>query len=319
MLTFICNFVGKCILILIVMMKLSNEFLRLKQSLNRNEYEQIIECDRSSKASGSNLLVVNCWHKGLSFVRNVAVAVAVLMVAATTATADEPSVSQLPEIEMVYVEGGTFTMGATLEQDRDAYYRELPTHIVALDSYYIGKYEVTQRLWKAVMGNNPSAFVGDDLPVECVSWNDVQEFLSKLNRMTGKKYRLPTEAEWEFAARGGNRSCGYNYSGGNSIGDVAWCAWNSDSKTHAVGTKSPNELGIYDMSGNVLEWCQDWYGSYSSSSQRNPKGPNSGSYRVYRGGSWCDYGWLCRVSYRKSSDHPFYGGNRHGFRLALSM
>ena len=225
--------------------------------------------------------------------------------------------SNLPDIEMVYVAGGTFTMGATSEQGSEAGSNEKPAHRVTLDSYYIGKYEVTQKLWKAVMGNNPSRFKGDNLPVECVSWNDVQEFLSKLNSMTGKKYRLPTEAEWEYAARGGNRSNGYKYSGSNSIGSVAWCNNGfSGDKTHAVGTRSPNELGIYDMSGNVWEWCQDWFGSYSSSSQSNPKGPNSGSNRVYRGGSWANPIWNCRVSYRIDRD-PDYWSSNLGFRLAL--
>ena len=217
---------------------------------------------------------------------------------------------------MVYVEGGTFTMGATSEQGSDAYSDEKPAHSVTLSGYYIGKYEVTQKLWKAVMGSNPSRFKGDNLPVERVSWNDVQEFLRKLNAMTGKNYRLPTEAEWEFAARGGNSSRGYKYSGSNSVGSVAWYYANSGDRTHAVGTKSPNELGIYDMSGNVWEWCQDWYGSYSGSSQRNPKGPNSGSSRVGRGGSWYHNTMYCRVSYRVNGT-PGYRYSNLGFRLAL--
>ena len=224
--------------------------------------------------------------------------------------------SNLPEIEMVYVSGGTFTMGATSEQGSDAYDREKPAHSVTLSGYYIGKYEVTQELWKAVMGSNPSYYKGDNLPVEQVSWNDVQEFLRKLNAMTGKRYRLPTEAEWEFAARGGNSSRGYKYSGSNSLGSVAWYTDNSGNRTHAVGTKSPNELGIYDMSGNVWEWCQDWYGSYSSSSQRNPQGPNSGSHRVRRGGSWFTDARCCRVSYR-SHITPDSRNRNLGFRLAL--
>ena len=224
--------------------------------------------------------------------------------------------SNLPDIAMVYVSGGTFTMGATSEQGSDAWDDEKPAHSVTLSGYYIGKYEVTQKLWKAVMGSNPSNFKGDNLPVERVSWNDVQEFLRKLNAMTGKNYRLPTEAEWEFAARGGNSSRGYKYSGGNSIGNVAWFGVNSGSRTHAVGTKSPNELGIYDMSGNVYEWCQDWYGSYSSSSQRNPQGPNSGSFRVYRGGSWNYSAGRCRVSFRLYNT-PGGRDSYLGFRLAL--
>ena len=222
----------------------------------------------------------------------------------------------LPDIAMVYVSGGTFTMGATSEQGSDAFDREKPAHSVTLSGYYIGKYEVTQELWKAVMGSNPSNFNGDNLPVENVSWNDVQEFLRKLNAMTGKNYRLPTEAEWEFAARGGNSSRGYKYSGSNSLGSVAWYADNSGIRTHAVGTKSPNELGIYDMSGNVWEWCQDWWGDYSSSSQRNPKGPNSGSTRVFRGGSCVSGAGDCRVSYRFSNTTDLRSISL-GFRLAL--
>ena len=226
--------------------------------------------------------------------------------------------SNLPDLAMVYVSGGMFTMGATSEQGSDAENDEKPAHNVTLSGYYIGKYEVTQELWEAVMGSNPSYFKGDNLPVERVSWNDVQEFLRKLNAMTGKRYRLPTEAEWEFAARGGNSSRGYKYSGGNSLGSVAWYYDNSGSRTHAVGTKSPNELGIYDMSGNVLEWCQDWYNSsyYGSSPRTNPQGPNSGSYRVNRGGSWSDFARFCRVSYRLFNT-PGYRCHNLGFRLAL--
>ena len=189
-------------------------------------------------------------------------------------------------IDMIRVEAGTFTMGATTEM-KDPWDDEKPTHQVTLtNDYYIGKYEVTQALWKAVMGKNPSNFKGDNLPVEEVSWNDCQKFISKLNSITGKTFRLPTEAEWEYAARGGKKSRGYQYSGSNNLSDVAWYTDNSGSKTHTVGSKQANELGIYDMSGNVYEWCQDWKGSYSSSSQVNPTGDNSGSIRVNRGGSW---------------------------------
>ena len=218
---------------------------------------------------------------------------------------------------MVYVEGGTFTMGATAEQqepDSD----EKPAHSVTLSSYYIGKYEVTQALWMAVMGSNPSYFKGDNLPVEQVSWDDCQTFLRKLNAMTGKNFRLPTEAEWEYAARGGNRSRGYQYSGSNILGDVAWYTDNSGNKTHPVGMKSPNELGIYDMSGNVYEWCQDWYGDYSSSAQTNPAGPSSGFIRVNRGGSWNFSAGFCRVADR-DGNAPGDGYYGHGLRLALSQ
>lgn len=217
---------------------------------------------------------------------------------------------------MVYVSGGTFTIGATSEQGSDAYDDEKPIHRVTLSSYYIGKYEVTQAEWKAVMGSNPSNFKGDNLPVEQVSWNDCQEFIRKLNSLTGKNFRLPTEAEWEFAARGGNNSRGYKYSGSNDIGSVAWYWDNSGSKTHPVGQKSPNELGLYDMTGNVWEWCQDWKGVYPSSSQTNPTGPASGSYRVNRGGSWGLNARDCRVSYRSSSA-PGYSDDFLGLRLVL--
>ena len=220
-------------------------------------------------------------------------------------------------IEMVKVEAGSFNMGATPEMKKPAD-REKPVHRVTLtNNYYIGKYEVTQALWQAVMGRNPSNFKGDDLPVEMVTWNDCQDFISKLNAMTGKRFRLPSEAEWEYAARGGNKSRGYQYIGSNTIGDVAWYGDNSGSKTHAVGTKQPNELGIYDMAGNVLEWCQDWYGSYNSSPQVNPTGAASGSRRVDRGGSWLNSAWNCRTSYRDESASCCCDSNL-GFRLVLS-
>ena len=220
-------------------------------------------------------------------------------------------------IAMVRIEAGTFTMGATAEM-KDPWDNEKPTHRVTLtNDYYIGKYEVTQALWKAVMGKNPSLFKGDNLPVEQVSWNDCQEFISKLNRITGKTFRLPTEAEWEYAARGGNKSRGYQYSGSNNLSDVAWFMDNSGDETHAVGTKQPNELGIYDMSGNVWEWCQDRYGKYNSSSQVNPTGANSGSERVNRGGGWDYYAIGCRSSLRDSNTPSSYSRGL-GLRLVLS-
>ena len=219
---------------------------------------------------------------------------------------------------MVYVSGGTFTMGGTSEQGNDAYTDEKPTHNVTLSSYYICKYEVTQALWRAVMGSNPSKFKGDNLPVEYVSWNDCQTFINRLNSYTGRNFRLPTEAEWEFAARGGNYSRHYKYSGSNYISDVAWCGDNSGNRTHPVGTKQANELGLYDMSGNVWEWCSDWYGSYSSYSQSNPTGPNSGSFRVYRGGSWYSHARFCRSSDRDDIT-PGYSDDNLGLRLVLSQ
>lgn len=219
--------------------------------------------------------------------------------------------------KMIRVDGGTFTMGATLEQESDAGDDEKPAHQVTLSTYYIGETEVTQALWEAVMDSNPSDFKGEDRPVEQVSWEDCKSFISKLNSLTGKNFRLPTEAEWEYAARGGNKSQGYKYSGSNNPSDVAWYYIdNSSNETHPVKQKSPNELGLYDMSGNVWEWCQDWYGSYSSSSQTNPTGASSGSYRVLRGGSWYSDAWNCRVSIR-SDITPDYRGNGLGLRLVL--
>ena len=219
--------------------------------------------------------------------------------------------------KMVKVAGGTFQMGATSEQGSDAYDNEYPVHSVTLSDYYIGQTEVTQELWEAVMGSNPSYFKGNNqCPVEKVSWDDCQEFIEKLNRLTGKNFRLPTEAEWEYAARGGNKSKGYKYSGSNDADAVACYEDNSGSKTHPVATKQSNELGLYDMSGNVYEWCQDWYGDYTSRSQSNPKGANTGSYRVLRGGSWFSDAGNVRVSLHDGSlpDNRFDNG---GLRLAL--
>ena len=217
---------------------------------------------------------------------------------------------------MVKVEGSTFTMGATPEQGNDAYEYERPAHQVTLSDYYIGRYEVTQKEWQAVMGDNPSKFYGDNLPVDYVSWNGCQDFINKLNQLTGLKFRLPTEAEWEFAARGGKQSKGYKYSGSDNAKNIAWYEKNSGSKPHQVGTKEPNELGIYDMSGNVGEWCGDWYGRYSSSAQTNPTGPSSGSGRVLRGGGWSRDAGYCRVSDR-SLINPSIRGNFSGFRVVL--
>ncbi|GBU20530.1 hypothetical protein R80B4_00408 [Fibrobacteres bacterium R8-0-B4] len=227
--------------------------------------------------------------------------------------------------EMVPVAGGTFTMGCTTEQESDCYNYEKPAHSVTLNKdYYIGKYEVTQGLWKAVMGSLPSSLTpsssygdGDNYPVYYVSWNDiVNDFIPALNRLTKKTFRLPTEAEWEYAARGGSKSKGYKYSGSNTLGDVAWYWDNwgqSNNKTHEVGKKSPNELGIYDMSGNVWEWVSDWYDGYSSTAQTDPIGP---APRVIRGGSWRYGAGGCRVSIRDSY-YPVHSYNDIGFRLVL--
>ena len=228
---------------------------------------------------------------------------------------------------MVKVQGGTFTMGATSEQGNDADRNEKPDHFVTLSNYYIGETEVTQGLWEAVMGTNvrqqrdKSGFTslsgeGSNYPMYYISWNECQEFINKLNSLTGQKFRLPTEAEWEFAARGGKKKSHYKYSGSNTLGDVAWYTDNSFSIIHPVKTKLPNALGIYDMSGNVWEWCEDWFGSYSSSAQRNPTGPSSGSFRVLRGGSSFHGAGYSRVSSR-DEDASSKRRSGLGFRLAL--
>ncbi len=227
---------------------------------------------------------------------------------------------------MVYVAGGTFEMGATSDQGNDADSNERPKHSVTLMSFQIGRTEVTQELWEAVMGNNPSTFKGPKRPVENVSWDDCQNFIIKLNEMTGMMFRLPTEAEWEYAARGGNRSQGYKYSGSDYIDDVAVYAANSKDKgtddpnygTHNVATMRANELGIYDMSGNVWEWCSDWYSDYSRSAQNNPRGPykDKGMGRVNRGGGWDNTARGCRVANRDASN-PKDQDCRLGLRLAL--
>ncbi len=225
---------------------------------------------------------------------------------------------------MIPVEGGTFSMGATSEQGSDASSREKPVHQVTVSSYYIGETEVTQALWLAVMGTLPSNFTGMQLPVEQVSWEDCQAFIAALNAMTGQQFRLPTEAEWEFAARGGNMSMGYKYSGSDNLASVGWYSYNDSWDvrgtgyygTHPVATRNPNELMLYDMSGNVHEWCQDWYGAYDAGEQVNPVGPAGGTTRVYRGGSWYFDEWFCRVSFRNSVS-PSYTSYGIGLRLAM--
>ncbi|MDE6113275.1 MAG: formylglycine-generating enzyme family protein [Bacteroidales bacterium] len=242
------------------------------------------------------------------------------------------------ESSMVYVEGGMFMMGATEEQGEDAWYNERPVHEVTLDGFYIGKYEVTQAQWKAVMGTTVvqqrdkvgTSYglhgVGDDYPMYYVSWNDAVEFCEKLSAQTGKTYRLPTEAEWEYAARGGQQADGTKYAGSGNIDEVAWFGHyndapgtpgNGNSTTHPVGQKRPNGLGLYDMSGNVKEWCSDWYDEkyYSQSPSVNPQGPSGGwTYRLSRGGHWDDNAWWCRVSHR---DHysPIVRNSYVGFRV----
>jgi len=242
---------------------------------------------------------------------------------------DEATITQFSvegvAFNMVNVAGGTFVMGAA-DDDAEAADRERPAHQVTLSSYSIGETEVTQQLWTAVMGYNPSDFTDDpQRPADYVSWDECQQFIARLNELTGRTFRLPTEAEWEFAARGGNKSCGYKYAGGNDIAAVAWYWGNSydvgmdspDFGPHAVKTLAPNELGLYDMSGNVMEWCQDYYGAYSAEPQVNPAGPASGSGRVTRGGSWGGEAVSCRVSYRGGGVAQSSAGHYRGLRLAL--
>ena len=275
------------------------------------------------------ILILLCW---VLFVRNSnsnpsaeAAVDSVMVVDSCETILYVDTITPIAEVEvngvkfnMISIEGGTFTMGATMEQGSDYFADERPTHQVTLSDYYIGETEVTQELWEAVMGNNPSCFTGNSLnPVEEVSWDDCQTFIHELNRLTGKQFRLPTEAEWEFAARGGNYSKGYKYSGSNHIDDVAWYTVNSGTMTHEVATCTPNELGIYDMSGNVWEWCSDWYGDYSSSSQTNPTGPADGYRRVLRGGGWGSNATNSRVSNR-SYLSPNIQNNDGSFRLVSS-
>jgi formylglycine-generating enzyme required for sulfatase activity len=220
--------------------------------------------------------------------------------------------------EVVLVQGGTFTMGSTIEED------ETP-HSVTLSSYSIGKYPVTVGQYKkyctatgTAMPEAPYWGWNDKHPIVNVNYNDAVAYCNWLGKTYGGDWRLPTEAQWEFAARGGNKSRHYTYSGSNDLDAVGWYADNAGSKIHAVATKNTNELGIYDMSGNVWEWCKEWYGNYSAAAQTNPKGATSGSYRVLRGGSWCYSAATCRVANRINFD-PSYRNDYNGFRVVLSQ
>jgi formylglycine-generating enzyme required for sulfatase activity len=285
-----------------------------------NQPEQVNQPEQAKLHSGKKwrnvtITAAICAVLGIAAIGTILVLQAEKAKTQTEADRQARENAEAMNIEMIYVQGGTFTMGCTGEQGNDCNKDEKPAHQVTLSSFSIGKYEVTQAQWKSVMGSNPFYFKGDNLPVENVSWNDVQAFIRKLNTQAGNRYRLPTEAEWEYAARGGNQSKGYKYSGSNTLGNVAWYYDNSAYKTHPVGQKSPNELGIYDMSGNVREWCSDRYDVYSTSAQNDPVG-TSGSYRVIRGGSWGS-NVDCRVAYRgcNSTDKCYYG---LGFRLACN-
>ncbi len=217
-------------------------------------------------------------------------------------------------VELVFIKGGCYQRG---DASGDGFDNEKPVHETCIDDFYMGKHEVTQKQWTETMGSNPSYFKdsGGNCPVEQVSWNDVQEFIKKLNQKTGKKYRLPTEAEWEYAARSGGKE--EEYSGGDDIDSVAWYNKNSENKTHPAGQKQPNGLGLYDMSGNVWEWVADWYGEkyYSSSPKNNPKGPDSGQYRVLRGGSWNFTSGDARATNRNWGNPGDSDNSGYGFRL----
>ena len=211
-------------------------------------------------------------------------------------------------------------MGAP-DNDSEAWDDEEPAHRVSLDGYYIAETQVTQELWYEVMGDNPSYYKGNaQRPVDSVSWNVCQEFINKLNQHTGQKFSLPTEAQWEYAARGGKKSMGYKYAGGNDLRRVACYEDNSNYETHPVRQKLPNELGLYDMSGNVWEWCRDWYDGnyYASSPLHNPEGPASGCDRVLRGGGWDFDSRFCRLSCRDGIT-PDYRDGDVGLRLVLPV
>ena len=229
------------------------------------------------------------------------------------------------EMEMVWVEGGSFTMGsnATPKGVKLTYALARPEHRVSLDSYFIGRYEVTQAVWKAVMGENPSKFKGDNLPVECVSWNEAQQFAMRLSQMTGRRFRLPSEAEWEYAARGGEKGCApkqrnFPYAGceRNQLDNHCWYCVNSDGCTHPVGRLQPNALGLYDMSGNVAEWCQDWVDAYTPDEQTNPRGPKQGENRVLRGGHYNSTSAACTV-YDRGWYLPTGKYELYGLRLVM--
>ena len=225
------------------------------------------------------------------------------------------------EFKMVYVEGGTFIMGGD-ETDIDTYPNESPRHEVTLSGYYIGETQVTQALWRAVMGENPSTFKRDpNYPVTDVSWVDCRNFIRQLNKLvklTDMKFHLPTEAQWEFAARGGIYTKGYKYAGSKDIFDVAWFNDNSKGQIHPVAEMEPNELHLFDMSGNVEEWCQDYFGLYNNDaiSESDPTGPENGDSRIIRGGHFGNVANRCRVTSREYT-YPKKASGYVGLRLAL--
>ncbi|PKP28327.1 MAG: formylglycine-generating enzyme family protein [Bacteroidetes bacterium HGW-Bacteroidetes-19] len=218
--------------------------------------------------------------------------------------------------ELIYVDGGTFLMGCNTPKDTQCVEAEFPSHLVTLDPFFIGKFEITQLLWVKIMDHDPNTYKGNTLPVTSISWDDCQEFIKRLNHITSLNFALPTEAQWEFAARGGIKSKNTPFAGSKEINEVAWYKGNSKLMYQSIGTLAPNELGLHDMSGNVWEWCSDFYGPYSTEQQKNPKGPESGVNRVYRGGSWLDNQSYIRITTRNCG-RPDYKMNCLGFRLIL--
>lgn len=222
-------------------------------------------------------------------------------------------------MRMMPVEGGTFVMGCTHPRgEKHTYADELPLHRVTVNSFMMGQHEVTQALWKAVMGENPSKWAGNDsLPVEQVSWNAAQIFIARLSQMTGYRFRLPTEAEWEYAARGGCRSHGTPYPGVRSqMWEACWYGGNASGHSHPVGLLKPNELGLFDMGGNVMEWCADWMAPYTAQPQTSPQGPRSGECRILRGGCFNSPTWGCSV-FERGWYLPDYGYSYFGLRLVI--
>ncbi len=250
------------------------------------------------------------------YIRIIISVIFIVFIVSFAAARETKSKDSATGMEFIFVKGGCYDMGDTFG---DGELDEKPVHSVCVSDFYIGKYEVTQEQWKTIMGSNPSDFssCGDTCPVESVSWDDTQEFIQKLNSKTGKSYRIPTEAEWEYAARSGGKK--EKYAGTSSdpdVGSYAWYGSNSDGEIHPVGRKKPNGLGIYDMSGNVYEWCHDWFGSdyYKNRPKNSPQGPSSGNNRVFRGGSWLNELPLLRASDRNDDD-PSVRHRRIGFRL----
>lgn len=234
-----------------------------------------------------------------------------------TAFASLANAQEIPSIELIHIHGGTLQLGSTDAVAEDDEKIQMNTEV---GDFYLAKYEVTQALWMAIMGNNPSTYRNcPECPVETVSWEDAQAFIHALNEKTGENYRLPTEAEWDFAAKGGTQSQGHKYSGSPQLDEVAWHDQNSEGRPHEVGQKKPNELGLYDMSGNVYEWCADWYSpTYEYHADVNPHGPTEGVFRVLRGGDYTCPAAFCRIANRRSF-LPSTRMNFNGLRLAKDV